>query len=143
MSKTKNLFIQGLKEIFKSRRLEPQGKAVCVGKDHIGNKYFEAYVPNSPRKRQRYFERAELGSATDIVDLAKTPPAWDAWLRFRRDEPPSDEEVAESEEYFNVQQSMSKVKEESERSSDPPTNESEVGKALPKKRPFPKLELEK
>lgn len=139
MSKIKNLFFVGIQQIFKSRKLTAQSKVVYVGKDHFGNYYYEADRPNAPRRHQRYFERKELGDATAIVDLSKVPPAWDAWLRFRRRDPPTEEEILESEDYFVTQQAMAKIKDpdkESEQASD--RNQS---KSL-KKRSFPKINID-
>lgn len=136
MAKTKNLFILGVKQFFKSRKLTDQAKQAYVGKDHLGNHYYEADKPNAPRRHQRYFERKELGDATDIVDLSKVPPAWDAWLRFRRRDPPTEEEILESEEYFATQQAAAKLK---DKESEPAPNLNQ-SKSL-KKRPFPRLDV--
>lgn len=88
-----------------------------VGEDHLGNKYFEAQRPNHIRPVQRFYNRSKkLENFDDIIDSVHVPPAWDAWLRFRKQEPPSELEVLESEEYFRMQQEMasSKKKEQQE-----------------------------
>lgn len=139
MSRVKNLFLTGVQQFFKSRKLTAQTKVVYVGKDHLGNYYYEADRPNAPRRHQRYFERKELGDATAIVDLSKVPPAWDAWLRFRRRDPPTEEEILESDEYFATQQTMAKMNSQDKKSEQ--ASDQDQSKSL-KKRPFPKLNVD-
>ncbi|XP_017783974.1 PREDICTED: mimitin, mitochondrial [Nicrophorus vespilloides] len=61
-----------------------------MGSDHFGNKYYE--IPANPsigkRRANRWFE------PKDKEDFQQEMPAeWEAWLRGRRVEVPSDEEV--------------------------------------------------
>ena len=72
----------------------------------MGNKYFETHKHDHWRPIHRYFERPNMQSDAHVVDAAHVPPSWDAWLRFRRQDPPSVEEVKESEDYFKMQQEM-------------------------------------
>ena len=64
-----------------------------VGKDHFGTKYFE--IPPNPssarRKPTRYFEPV----IEDDFDQ-ELPPEWEAWLRGRRKQPPTEEEIAKN-----------------------------------------------
>lgn len=87
------------------RNMAKKDTATYVGRDHLGNHYYEKYQPNHQfRKNQRYFIKEKVESFDELVDATHVPPAWDAWLRFRRKEPPSTEEVEEGEEYYKIQQ---------------------------------------
>lgn len=85
-----------------------------IGQDHLGNIYFESDRPNHSKQVKRFFQNAKVESFSDIVKAAHVPPAWDAWLRFRRKEPPSDKEVREGEEYFAMQQALAAQKKSSD-----------------------------
>ncbi|CAG9858531.1 unnamed protein product [Phyllotreta striolata] len=71
---------------FKPRQI----RGNLIGKDYFGNKYFE--IPPNPsigkRKASRWFE-------PPVKDdfMQEMPAEWEAWLRGRRKEAPSDEEV--------------------------------------------------
>ncbi|KAJ6645668.1 NADH dehydrogenase [ubiquinone] 1 alpha subcomplex assembly factor 2 [Pseudolycoriella hygida] len=62
-----------------------------MGDDYFGNKYYE--IPANPsigkRKPSRWFEPANK----EAFDQERTAE-WDAWLRGRRDEPPTKEELS-------------------------------------------------
>ena len=82
-----------------------------IGEDHLGNRYFEAQRPNHTRPVQRFFNRPKkIENFDEVVESVHVPPAWDAWLRFRKQEPPSELEVQEGEEYFRMQQEMASSK---------------------------------
>jgi len=117
------------------KSLRTKDKIKLIGADHMGNRYFEAERPNNPRRFQRYFVNEKV-KEMDILDAARVPPAWDAWLRFRRQEPPSEDEVQESEEYFRNQQEMAKERASRERK---PQDDSLKTQKLHKDRPVPKL----
>jgi NADH dehydrogenase [ubiquinone] 1 alpha subcomplex assembly factor 2 len=93
-----------LKQFMKQRAAVGKDTVKFVGQDHLGNRYFEAYRPNHIRPVQRYFDRTGMQRTQDVVDIANVPPLWDAWLRFRRQEPPTDDELKDSEEYYRMQQ---------------------------------------
>ncbi|XP_019864668.1 NADH dehydrogenase [ubiquinone] 1 alpha subcomplex assembly factor 2 [Aethina tumida] len=61
-----------------------------VGSDYFGNKYYE--IPANPsigkRKPSRWFE-----PPTKDDFMQEMPAEWEAWLRVRRNEPPTEEEV--------------------------------------------------
>lgn len=61
-----------------------------VGTDYFGNKYYE--IPPDPsigkRRANRWFE--PVGKEDFDQEM---PAEWEAWLRGRRNEPPSEEEV--------------------------------------------------
>lgn len=61
-----------------------------MGKDYFGNKYFE--IPANPsigkRKASRWFDPPKKDDF-----MQEMPAEWEAWLRGRRKEPPSEEEV--------------------------------------------------
>lgn len=107
-----NLWIKSLKQFMRQTKLLNKEKARFIGQDHLGNQYFETDRPgHSFRPVQRFFQRSKsLNNFNDLIDAAHVPPAWDAWLRFRRDQPPTVEEVNEGEEYFNKQQAMAAQK---------------------------------
>lgn len=104
--------IKAFKFLFSQSKKSAQEKIAYVGKDHLGNKYYEKYRPSDWRVHRRYFEREKLNEDEYFSDLSRVPPAWDAWLRYRRQQPPSPDEVAESENYFKVQQDLAARKKE-------------------------------
>lgn len=98
--------VKALKFLFSQRRLRAQEKITFIGQDHLGNKFYERCRPSDWRVNRRYFERTYVKEGEDFADLTRVPPAWDAWLRYRRKDPPSPEEVEESERYFRTQQQL-------------------------------------
>lgn len=62
-----------------------------MGTDHFGNKYFEIPSGGNRAKRSRYFEPS--GEDKEGKFDAELPAEWEAWLRGRRREPPTEEEV--------------------------------------------------
>lgn len=76
-----NSFISSLKPRFARRKL--------IGEDYYGTKYYEEELRNSARKRPpRYFV------PVNKEDFEQELPAeWEAWLRYRRKDPPTQEEV--------------------------------------------------
>lgn len=111
-------FRKALQALWSQTTNHGKEKIKLAGQDNLGNKYFEAYRPHSERKIHRYFENPKIDSFETIVDAARVPPCWDAWLRFRRQQPPTQEELEDSEEYYQMQQKMHterKMKEESEK----------------------------
>ncbi|VVC95180.1 unnamed protein product [Leptidea sinapis] len=64
-----------------------------IGKDYIGNKYYE--IPADPsrgkRRTTRWYDPAK---GLDFQD--KIPSEWEAWLRMRRTEPPTEEEISKN-----------------------------------------------
>lgn len=94
----------------------PKDVIKFIGEDHLGNRYYEAERANNPKKIQRYYERkVKPENITDAVDLTHVPPAWHAWLRFTRKEPPSQVEIQEGEEYYNYQQALATAKKDTAR----------------------------
>lgn len=67
-----------------------QFRGNLMGKDYFGNKYFE--IPANPsigkRKASRWFDPPKKDDF-----MQEMPAEWEAWLRGRRKEPPSEEEV--------------------------------------------------
>ncbi|CAG0921721.1 unnamed protein product [Notodromas monacha] len=61
-----------------------------VGKDRFGNEYFE--IPADPSSARR-LPRRWFKPRTDFNFEAEMPAEWEAWLRFRRKIPPSEEEL--------------------------------------------------
>ncbi|XP_026759082.1 NADH dehydrogenase [ubiquinone] 1 alpha subcomplex assembly factor 2 [Galleria mellonella] len=61
-----------------------------VGKDYIGNIYYE--IPANPslgkRKPSRWYDPPKGQDFQDPI-----PAEWEAWLRMRRTDPPSKEEI--------------------------------------------------
>ncbi|KAG6458152.1 NADH dehydrogenase [ubiquinone] 1 alpha subcomplex assembly factor 2 [Manduca sexta] len=70
-----------------------QIKGNNIGKDYIGNVYYE--IPADPslgkRKPTRWYDPP---SGQDFKD--PIPAEWESWLRMRRKEPPTEEEVAKN-----------------------------------------------
>lgn len=125
----RNGWSRAIQQFFKQTSTLNKNKIRLVGEDHLGNKYFETERPNHSRRFQRYFEKKSYDGITDVADIVSVPPAWDAWLRFRRQNPPTESEVRESEEYYQTNQA---------RSAENKAPECNDTKELPK-RPFPKL----
>ncbi|XP_058808160.1 NADH dehydrogenase [ubiquinone] 1 alpha subcomplex assembly factor 2 [Phymastichus coffea] len=93
MAKERGLFQLIFKEFIKS--ISPKfSKRVHVGTDYMGTKYYEVHTPHSiRRKSNRYFEPANK------EDFEQELPAeWEAWLRNRRREPPTEAEVKQNYE---------------------------------------------
>ncbi|XP_022903784.1 NADH dehydrogenase [ubiquinone] 1 alpha subcomplex assembly factor 2 [Onthophagus taurus] len=60
-----------------------------IGKDYHGTKYFE--IPADPslgRRRERWFEPINKENFEQEL-----PPEWQAWLRGKRREPPTEDEI--------------------------------------------------
>uniref|UniRef100_A0A1A9ZDD4 NADH dehydrogenase [ubiquinone] 1 alpha subcomplex assembly factor 2 n=1 Tax=Glossina pallidipes TaxID=7398 RepID=A0A1A9ZDD4_GLOPL len=77
---------------FKSLRPK-QFRGNYIGEDYFGNKYYE--IPANPsigkRKPSRWFEPADK----EAFDQELTAE-WEAWLRGRRDAPPTKEELIQN-----------------------------------------------
>lgn len=111
MSKATHLLLKGLRSILGKKIVPLKDEARFMGKDKYGNIYYEIDKPgNAKRPVQRFFNRETLDENKALVDYAHVPPAWDAWLRFRRKEAPSELEITESEEYFKIQQELAEKK---------------------------------
>ncbi|OXA63478.1 NADH dehydrogenase [ubiquinone] 1 alpha subcomplex assembly factor 2 [Folsomia candida] len=68
-----------------------------IGKDRFGNQYFE--IPPNPsigkRKAERWFQPT---GKNELDHFDKELPAeWESWLRGRRDNPPSEEELVKNQ----------------------------------------------
>lgn len=76
-----NSFISSLKPRYARRKL--------MGQDYYGTKYYEEEIRYSARKRPpRYF------IPVNKEDFEQELPAeWEAWLRYRRKDPPTREEI--------------------------------------------------
>ncbi|XP_060825298.1 NADH dehydrogenase [ubiquinone] 1 alpha subcomplex assembly factor 2 [Bombus pascuorum] len=60
-----------------------------IGEDYYGTKYYEIENPRSRRKNSpRYFVPVNKDDDTQEV-----PVEWEAWLRYRRKDPPTREEI--------------------------------------------------
>lgn len=111
-------WLNSIKQLLQSRGVISKNKKRFIGEDHLGNKYYEITKPNHPwRKHQRFFQTEGINyqDPSAVADKCDVPPAWDAWLRFRRSDPPTVEEINESEEYFKFQQSLDAEKKMSEK----------------------------
>lgn len=67
-----------------------QIRGTLIGSDYFGNKYYE--IPPNPslgkRRASRWFD-----PPTKDDFMQEMPAEWEAWLRGRRQEPPSEDEV--------------------------------------------------
>ncbi|KAK3759375.1 hypothetical protein RRG08_023493 [Elysia crispata] len=62
-----------------------------IGSDQFGNEYYEIIGDSNRNVRgQRYIKERTGASSHDIPDV---PVEWDAWLRGRRKNPPTEEEI--------------------------------------------------
>lgn len=76
-----NSFISSLKPRFARRKL--------MGEDYYGTKYYEEDIRNSRRtKPPRYFVPVNKDDFEQEL-----PGEWESWLRYRRKDPPTREEI--------------------------------------------------
>ncbi|EFN77086.1 NADH dehydrogenase [ubiquinone] 1 alpha subcomplex assembly factor 2 [Harpegnathos saltator] len=88
-----NSFISSLKPRYFRRKL--------MGEDYYGTKYYEEEIRYSNRQRPpRSFEPINKEDFTQEL-----PAEWEAWLRYRRKDPPTREEIED-----NYQLAMTKKK---------------------------------
>ncbi|XP_014472261.1 PREDICTED: mimitin, mitochondrial [Dinoponera quadriceps] len=88
-----NSIVSSLKPRFSRRKL--------IGEDYYGTKYYEQEIRSSSRtKPPRFFEPVNKDDF-----MQELPAEWEAWLRYRRKEPPTKEEVE-----ANYQLAMTKKK---------------------------------
>ena len=88
--------------IFRGRQLDQATKV--VGDDIFGNRYYE--IPADPSRGKRRGRRWFTNEASKHHDPRnhestvgfdnEIPSEWDSWLRFRRDEPPTQQQVLQS-----------------------------------------------
>ncbi|CAD6998464.1 NADH dehydrogenase [ubiquinone] 1 alpha subcomplex assembly factor 2 [Ceratitis capitata] len=102
-----------------------QFKGNYIGEDYFGNKYYE--IPANPsigkRKASRYF----VPNRKEAFDQELTAE-WEAWLRGRRDEPPTREELVRNLSIMEMKQRNAAELEGSYGEKD------DKGQVLPKKR---------
>lgn len=106
MSSTRYRYIQAFQLFLKQLRSKEQIKP--IGEDHMGNQYFEEFRSNSSRGIHRYYRPRSYDEDDPLRGVESVPPLWDAWLRFRRQEPPTEDEIKSSEKYFEFQQELAK-----------------------------------
>eukprot|EP00064_Thunnus_orientalis_P008598 superscaffoldBa00001034_g8621 len=72
-----------------------------VGTDHLGNKYY--FVPEQKTWTGRLVRAKRMVEAANPTEYeyieGSIPIEWDAWIRGRRKEPPSVEELLKNETY--------------------------------------------
>lgn len=70
-----------------------------IGSDHLGNKYYETPRSSTSEKKRssRYFEPQSKDNFEQEL-----PAEWEAWLRYRRKEPPSESEVLHNVALMNL-----------------------------------------
>lgn len=72
-----------------------------VGTDHFGNKYY--YIPDQKTWTGRVIRPRRLVEAANPAEFAYSegsiPSEWDAWIRGRRKQPPTIEELLKNERY--------------------------------------------
>uniref|UniRef100_A0A8D8LRE2 NADH dehydrogenase [ubiquinone] 1 alpha subcomplex assembly factor 2 n=2 Tax=Cacopsylla melanoneura TaxID=428564 RepID=A0A8D8LRE2_9HEMI len=86
----RGLFVEFFKDFVNSLRPKHVQKGNHMGTDYMGTKYFE--IPADPqggvRRSVRSFEPIVKDKFDQIV-----PPEWEAWLRGRRKQPPTEDEI--------------------------------------------------
>ena len=116
----RGLFRQIFKEFVAS--LTPNfARRKLVGEDYFGTKYFE--IPprtGSTKRTARSFEPVNKDDFTQEI-----PAEWEAWLRYRRQEPPTKEELQKNYEISLMKKRNAKVLEETY------TAKEEVTQSLP------------
>ncbi|KAF3695685.1 NADH dehydrogenase [ubiquinone] 1 alpha subcomplex assembly factor 2 Mimitin [Channa argus] len=72
-----------------------------VGTDHLGNKYY--FIPEQKTWAGRLVRAKRMVEAANPTEYeyieGSIPMEWDAWIRGRRKEPPSIEELLKNESY--------------------------------------------
>ncbi|XP_059143070.1 NADH dehydrogenase [ubiquinone] 1 alpha subcomplex assembly factor 2-like [Physella acuta] len=68
-----------------------KSKAKFVGSDQFGNRYFEKAGDDEHSMRASRFIEKKPGQ--DYSDIPQIPVEWHAWLRGRRTDPPTPEEI--------------------------------------------------
>ena len=64
--------------------------AIEVGRDYLGNIYWE--MPPDPEKGRTKFKRWYFPQTDEDWDRP-VPPEWESWLRYRRPDPPTEDEI--------------------------------------------------
>uniref|UniRef100_A0A6M2DCX0 Putative mimitin mitochondrial n=1 Tax=Xenopsylla cheopis TaxID=163159 RepID=A0A6M2DCX0_XENCH len=106
----RNIYLQILKNFVNSFKLgRANMKGNFIGKDYLGNEYYE--TPADPsigkRKANRYFQ-PRIKNKFD----QELPAEWEAWLRGRRPEPPTEEEIKENLRIIQMKQKNAKLLED-------------------------------
>eukprot|EP00088_Acartia_fossae_P043939 TRINITY_DN4651_c0_g1_i1.p1 TRINITY_DN4651_c0_g1~~TRINITY_DN4651_c0_g1_i1.p1 ORF type:complete len:185 (+),score=46.09 TRINITY_DN4651_c0_g1_i1:45-599(+) len=95
--------VKSFLDSFKIAKREKVGE--IIGRDPYGNIYYE--LPAQPqlgkRRPTRWYTAADKKNERDALNKevwagfdSDLPSEWESWLRFRRTEPPSDDEVMQS-----------------------------------------------
>lgn len=114
-----------------------------VGSDQFGNEYYEKIAdPERNVRGQRYIKERGGASPQDIPDV---PVEWDAWLRGRRKNPPTEEEIKQN--YVKMMQKKMRAQRIESKFSDTKADEEPKPDAITEtivsnnpKTPFPKYE---
>lgn len=70
-----------------------------IGSDHLGNKYYEHVRTTGKLQRS-----VENNLPHEDYTSGQIPTEWDSWIRGRRDDPPTQEEVDKQLQYiYNIQ----------------------------------------
>ncbi|KAM7541256.1 hypothetical protein Aperf_G00000040409 [Anoplocephala perfoliata] len=86
-----------------------KGEGRLVGTDTLGNRYFEedpdkgSLVPHRANRPKRYYLIPGQISVEDSwnhmnAEMPRLPSEWESWLRHRRVDPPTEEEIAKNAE---------------------------------------------
>ncbi|XP_076439974.1 NADH dehydrogenase [ubiquinone] 1 alpha subcomplex assembly factor 2-like [Babylonia areolata] len=119
MSRAGGLFSRIFRGIFAPR---PKNARI-VGEDHLGNTYYEAEADGTSRRGSRWVEARGQEDPQFIPDV---PPEWDAWLRRRRNIPPSQEELDRNYAMMVRTQRRAKELEDKEGMANSPEGEGEA-----------------
>eukprot|EP00088_Acartia_fossae_P003616 TRINITY_DN11533_c0_g1_i2.p1 TRINITY_DN11533_c0_g1~~TRINITY_DN11533_c0_g1_i2.p1 ORF type:complete len:184 (+),score=37.50 TRINITY_DN11533_c0_g1_i2:45-596(+) len=100
--KSRGMFQYVFKNFWNSLKVGKRQKVGnLVGRDPFGNVYYELPAqPELGKRRPTRWYNAETTGRKDIVSRdtwagfdSDLPSEWESWLRYRRDNPPSDDEV--------------------------------------------------
>lgn len=101
----RNRWFKAIQALIDRNKSIKKTKVTFIGEDHLGNKYYEAHRPNHQwRPIQRFYEKKSYEGIKYVADVVDVPPAWSAWLRFRRKDPPTELEINESDQYYKAMQ---------------------------------------
>uniref|UniRef100_A0A7R9H9I3 NADH dehydrogenase [ubiquinone] 1 alpha subcomplex assembly factor 2 n=1 Tax=Timema poppense TaxID=170557 RepID=A0A7R9H9I3_TIMPO len=93
-----------------------QIKGDKIGKDYLGNNYFE--IPPNPQIGKRRAERWFTPKNPENFEQ-EIPAEWEAWLRGRRNDPPLEEEVMRNFAISQLKKKNAAEIEAREKSSNP------------------------
>uniref|UniRef100_A0A0L8GSN0 NADH dehydrogenase [ubiquinone] 1 alpha subcomplex subunit 12 n=2 Tax=Octopus bimaculoides TaxID=37653 RepID=A0A0L8GSN0_OCTBM len=124
--------------LFKNSLYSVKQQQRIIGKDHFGNVYYEKEAnPSRNLRGARWVEPAD-GDQMTPPDM---PIEWEAWIRGKRQNPPTEEEIQRN--YAKMMRTIQRAKELDQKyASASPKSEEKVLSQTPRKFPeYPEYEI--